>query len=270
MFLQFGVADARVVDGFQLLLEHLLHGSDVLEGDGALLEVALGHLRVDDFIHQVADAFFVILRQAARGGFHRVGHHQDGLLLGEGIRAGIGEQSLVGFLAGMFVLPRDVEVLGLPLAVVGGDEVLDDLGQVVLLGQLHAAGDVADDHLGALFVGQVLVRIDATPLVLGEEHGVLHLADVVVEGAGTHQLALGPDAIGRLGCQVGHLHGVLEGTRHGLGHAAQQRVVDVGQLDQRHVRGEAEGLLQHKQQRVGEEQEDAVDDEVHVHPPVSY
>ena len=60
IFLQFGVADSRVVDGAQFLLEDALYRGDILEGDGAELEEALAHLRVDDFLHQVADALFGI------------------------------------------------------------------------------------------------------------------------------------------------------------------------------------------------------------------
>ena len=39
LFFQFGIADARVIDGLQLLFEHFLYGSDVFEGDGTFLEV---------------------------------------------------------------------------------------------------------------------------------------------------------------------------------------------------------------------------------------
>ena len=235
-----------MIDGLQLLFEHFLHGSDVFEGDGALLEVPFGYLRVDNFLHQVADAFFVILGQAARSGLYRVGHHQNGLFLGERIRTGVGEHGFVWLFSRVFVLPRNVEIFGFPFAVVGCYEVLDDLGQVVFFGQFHAAGNVADDYLRTLFVVQVFMRIDTSPLVFGEEHGILHLTDVVVESAGTYQLALGTDAVGGFGSQVGHLHGVLEGAGHGFGHAAQQRIVDVGQFDQRHVRGKAECLFQYE------------------------
>ncbi len=252
----------------EFLLEYILHHGDVLEGDGTFLEETFGHLSVHDFVHQLADALLRIFRQAARCGFHGVGHHQYGLLLGEGVRAGIGEDGRVGFFAGVLVLPGDVEVFRHATAVVGGDEILDDFGEVVLLGQLQAVGHVADDHLRALLVGQVLVRVDAARLVFGEKHGLLHLADVMVEGAGTHQLGIGADGIGCRRRQVGHLHGVLEGARHGFGHPAEQGSVDVGQLHQCDVGREAEGLFHQEQQRVGEEQQDAVDDKVDVHRAV--
>ena len=95
-----------------------------------------------------------------------------------------------------------------------------------------------------------------------------HLADVVVEGAGSHQLGVAADSIGCRRRQVGHLHGVLEGAGDGLGHPAEQGSVDVGQLHQRDVGREAEGLFHQEQQGVGEEQQDAVDDKVDVHRAV--
>ena len=65
LFLQFGIADAGVIHRLQLFFEYGFHGGDVLEGDGAFLEVAIFYLRIDDFLYQIADAFFGIFGQAA-------------------------------------------------------------------------------------------------------------------------------------------------------------------------------------------------------------
>ena len=114
-----------MVHRLQFLFEHVFHYGDILEGDGAFFEVAFGHLSVHYLVHQFSDAFLRIFGQAARGGFHGIGHHQNGLFLGEGVGAGIGEDGRVGFFAGVFVLPGNVEVFGLSLSVVGGNEVFD-------------------------------------------------------------------------------------------------------------------------------------------------
>ncbi len=99
--------------------------------------------------------------------------------------------------------------------MVGEDEVDDDLRQVVLLRNLHTIGDVADDDLCALLLGEVIVRVDAALLVLGEECGVLHLTDVVVERTRTHECSPGADAVGNLRSEVTHGDGMLEGAgRH--------------------------------------------------------
>ena len=102
-------------------------------------------------------------------------------------------------------------------------------------------------------------------LVFGEEGGVLQFADVVIEGAGTYQLGLGPDFVGRFGCQVRNLQRVLEGAGALFGELAQYGVVHVGELDQRNGRDESEGLLEDVDEQVGEEQEHAVDAEVDEH-----
>lgn len=55
----------------------------------------------------------------------------------------------------------DVEVARQSRAVVRGDEVADDLWQVVLLGQAQSFRDVADDDGRALRVRQFVVRVEA-------------------------------------------------------------------------------------------------------------
>ena len=164
----------------------------------------------------------------------------------------------------MFIFIGDVEILCLPMPVVGGDEVAYYFRQVVFLSQLQAVGHVVDDDLCALFVAQVLVRVD-TALVFGEEHRIAHLPYVMIERSRTHQLAFCTDFVGCLGREVGHLHGVLERARCHFRQLAQQRVVDVGQFDEGHVGSEAEHLLQHEQERIGEQQEHAIDEEVEIH-----
>ena len=86
-----------------------------------------------------------------------------------------------------------------------GNQVLDDLGQVSILGNLEAVAHVVDDNLGAVLgAHQVVVRVLAD-LVLGEEGRIFGLADVVVECSGTHELHVGSDLERCLAGQVGHL-----------------------------------------------------------------
>ena len=49
-----------MVYSLQLLLEYVLHGGNILEGDGAFLEIAFCHLRIDNLVYQVADTLFRI------------------------------------------------------------------------------------------------------------------------------------------------------------------------------------------------------------------
>ena len=63
LFFKLWVGDAGVIDGLQLFDEHGLGIGDVAEGDGALLEVALSHLGVDETVYQFADALLRIVGQ---------------------------------------------------------------------------------------------------------------------------------------------------------------------------------------------------------------
>ena len=256
-----------MVHRLQLFLEQTLHHVNVLEGDGALLEVSFGNLGIDNLVDQVADAFFGVFRQTAGSSFHRVGHHQYSLFLGERIGTGIAELVGVYLFIGMFIFIGDIEIFCQTLAVVRTDEVADDLWQVMLFRQFQSVGHVADDDLGALLIAQTLVWIH-TRLVFGEEGRIDHLADVVIQGACTYQLALAADMVGSGGSQVGHLQRMLEGTRSHLRHFAQQAVVDVRQFHQGYVRGETKSLLEHEEQGVGKKQQDAVDHEINVHAGV--
>ena len=227
-----------------------------------MAEIALGHLRVDDFLDQRLYVFFGILFQTARTGLYGIAHHQYRLLTRKGIWPGIVE-GIGRRLPLVAVLPADVEILGAPLAVVRADEVADHGGQVVFVGQLQALGDVADDDARAAFLVETVVRIHAA-LVLREEGGVAHLADVVVECAGTHELRLCSDFVGHLCREVRHLQGMDKRALRHLRHAAQNTVVGIGKLHERHAGGEAESLFDEIEQGVGKELEHAADDNIYI------
>ena len=88
------------------------------------------------------------------------------------------------------------------------------------------------------------------PLVLCEECGMAYLAYVVVKGTCAHQLVLCTQTLCHGGGQIGHLHAMLEGARRFFRHAAQQRVVGIGQLNKRHVAGETEHAFNGYEQEV--------------------
>ena len=134
LFLQFRILYTCMVNGLEALDEHQFGLGDVAEGDGALLEEAVGHLLVDEAVDEVADAVFGIFGQRARSRLDGIGHHEDSLFAGERIGAGIGKFLDVDILVGMLILIFNIEVLGDALAVVGEDEVLDEGGQIGALG----------------------------------------------------------------------------------------------------------------------------------------
>ena len=71
----------------------------------------------------------------------------------------------------MFILIADIEELRLALTMMCGDEVADNLRQIVFVGHLQTLGDMADDILCRLDIGEHLVWVDAR-LVFGEIDGV--------------------------------------------------------------------------------------------------
>ena len=84
-------------------------------------------------------------------------------------------------------------------------------------------------------------------LVLGKESGVQHLSDVMIHGTGTHQLAVGTNAVGCGGSQVSKLQRMLECSGSNFRHLTHQLVVDVGKFHQGYIRSKSESLFQNKQ-----------------------
>ena len=253
-----------MINRLQTFDEHHLGEGDVTEGDRALLEEAICHLTVDELVDQGADALLRVFLERTGGCLHGVRHHQDGLLTSERIRTRILEERLVDLLVGMRITIMYIEVLGDARAVMRGDEVLDDARQVHLFCDFETFRHMADDDLCTLQVGELVVGVD-TSLVLGEEYWVGHLADVMIQGSGTYQETVGVDAVGYLGGKVSHREGVLEGTWGYLAQVAQDALVGVGKLEERHVGDEAEEFFYQVHQWVGQQEEDAVDGEVGIH-----
>ena len=104
-------------------------------------------------------------------------------------------------------------------------------------------------------------------LVLGEEDGILELADVVIEGTGTDQLRPGSQPVGHLGCEIGYLHAMVEGAVGFLGKTSKQGIVDVLKLDERDDAGKAENALDGDEQQVGQHGEHASHGEEDVGHP---
>ena len=163
----------------------------------------------------------------------------------------------------MLVFPLDVEILGHRSPVVRGDEVAYHLRQMVFLGQSQPFAHVADDNFRRPLFCELVVRVHAR-LVLREESRVEHLADVVVECARSDELRLRANLVSHFRCQVGHLQGVDKCALCHLRHAPEDGIVRVRQLYERHAAGKAEQFLNHVHQRVGKEQEYAVDAYIYI------
>ena len=174
------------------------------------------------------------------------------------------EQFLIHLLVWVRITIINIEELRDSCAMMRGNEVLDDAWDVGFLGEFQSFRHMADDDLGTLQVGELVVWVDAS-LVLREEDWVHHLADVMIQGSCTYQETVGMDAVGYLCRQVAHRDGVLEGAWGYLTQVAKQTLVGVRQLKEGDVGDESEEFLDEVHQWIGEQEEDAIDGEIGVH-----
>ena len=102
-----------MVHNLELFDENALYGFHIAERQGGVLQQTISYLGVDNFVDELADALLRMLLEAARSGFYRVGHHDDGSLFRERVRARIGEKRFVHLAVRILVLVGIVEVLRL-------------------------------------------------------------------------------------------------------------------------------------------------------------
>jgi len=158
----------------------------------------------------------------------------------------------------------NIKVFSHPRTVMGEDKLANKCGQVGFFGHFHPLGNMTDDDTCAFLIGQALVWVNAH-LVFGEKRGCLHLPNVVIKRAGTHQQAVCPNAVGNLGSKVGHGDGMLERAWSHLAHLPEQAFVGVGEFEKRHTRSETEGAFDNIHQRISQQQQHTVGHEVAIH-----
>ena len=98
--------------------------------------------------------------------------------------------------------------------------------QILALCYLSPLHHMVDDDTRTLTIRHVVVWVHAC-LVLGEEHGVYHLAYVVIQSASTHKQRVGSYLVGYLGSKISHSDGVLECAWSHLREIAQNASVGV-------------------------------------------
>ena len=128
------------------------------------------------------------------------------------------------------------------------DDILNLLGQAVLLGHDEAVAGVRGDDGGAHVGVGVLVGVVAD-LVFLEVQGPLELADVVEIRARAGQQGIAAHGLGGGLGEVGHDDAVVVGARRLNEQAAQQGVVGVAQLQQLCGGGQVEEGLHQRVQR---------------------
>ena len=266
--LQFGICNPGVVYAGQHIDECGFGRGDVLEREIRIAETSFLELVVDDVVHQLGDVLFRLFRQCSGGGFDGVRHHHHRAFPGYRVGTVVGEQGFIDFSVWVLVFERVVEIPHFAFPVVGADEVHDVLRQVVFLCQFDALVDVVDDALCAFVEIAFVVRIHPAALVFDEENRVVGFADVVVEGSRPDQQGIAPDAVDGFLRQVGNHQGVLKGAGCFLRQAPQCRMVGIGELKQGDVRSVAEYLFKDIDDRVGQGQQQAVDEQPEEHQQV--
>ena len=123
---------------------------------------------------------------------------------------------------------------------------------------------MTDDHLSTIYTGELVMGIDTSRLVLSEIDRILHLADVMIECASTHQLRIGTNLTCYLGSKVSHLNTMLESAWSHLTHTSQQVLIHVAQLNQRNIRDESEELLYQIKQGIATEDDDATNGQIDI------
>ena len=125
------------------------------------------------------------------------------------------------------------------------DHVDNRARKVVALRKLHAVRHVPLDDLRR--DGRVLLAVGVARVaqVLREIGRVGGLSDVVEQRAGPRQERVGAYRVARVLRKLGDNEGVVVGARRLQLHPAQERVVEVGELEQRDVRRPLEESLQH-------------------------
>ena len=142
--------------------EALLDLGEFLEGEGAVVKLAVGEAFFKKGVYQFLEALCVDLWKGATGGLDGIGKEYDGALLELGLGPGVAVCGLVDLLilsipvSFVFIFILSVFILGLFLrlvvevlyeacAVVLTDDVDEQLWELVLLGQFDSFGYVAFD-----------------------------------------------------------------------------------------------------------------------------
>ena len=99
-----------MVHDLELLDKDALHGFHIAERHRRVLQQAVGYLRVNNLVDELADTFLRMFFEAARSGFDGIGHHDDCGLFRERIRTWIGEERIVYRAVRILVLIGIVEI----------------------------------------------------------------------------------------------------------------------------------------------------------------
>ena len=117
-------------------------------------------------------------------------------------------------------------------------------------GHLNAFNHMADDNARTLFKAEFIVRVHTGNLVFNKKHGIVHLANVMIQCTGSDQQRIATNFACKLLRNIGNLKGVLKGTGGFFGKFAKQFVVGIRKLKQGNIGGESEDFFKHINERI--------------------
>ena len=90
--------------------------------------------------------------------------------------------------------------------MVCGNELLDFLWQVLVLGKAQSVSNMLYYYACTLFGGKCIMRVYTAALVFCEIYRIVQFADVVVQSSGTHLKAVCSQGACRLRSKIANLH----------------------------------------------------------------
>ena len=204
--------DAVVEDAAQDLGAMLGDEMEFLQGEFALVQLAVRKNIVDDFLHHALDAGRGGIGEGLAGRLHLVRHQHQACFLGLGPGPRITvvlDINLVG--VGRLILGLGVEKTDEAGAVVLLDDVADGLAQVLPPGQFHPVLDVGREDQAAHGGGELFMFVLPAEQVLHKIGRFFYLADIVVISRRLGQQGVGADGRGRGLDDLPHHEGMVVG-----------------------------------------------------------
>lgn len=261
-----GIGDARVEHIEQREVETVFDFRNFLEGERGFVELAVGDAIIDDARDEEVESFGSGLAEGARGGFESVGKGDDRAFFELGARTVVAEtrfddgrlemrQIGVGNLwvsrgnfgggrarrrsesCARLVDGELIKIANQARAVVLTDDVNDGAREIVLACEVHAVRDVLFDDASGFGGIAGVVGVNAVALVFGEVGGLGGFSDVVEQGADAGEEGIGADGVAGVFGELGDDEGVVIRAGRIELHAAEERVIVVGELEECNVRG---------------------------------
>ena len=155
---------------------------EVLEGQLALIQLAVGKDFTDNLLSQSLDSGRSRIGKGTRSSFDGISQHNDSRLLGLRFRSRVAVIFFIDFLNARILLLLGflVEVASETSSMVLLDDIDNSLSQMFLLSHGNTIFDMGEQYQATHTGSQLVVGILCALLVFDEIHGLLDFANVVI------------------------------------------------------------------------------------------